>query len=129
MSKKFWHVGLTVEDLDKAIAQYEKLGLKVSDKFEKDEPHARAALLMHSSGAGLELWQWLDLEHPQVKFIKNHIAFLSDNPREDVEALQKKGCKIVIPETVGILVTYTFLEDPNGTYIEIAKAKEDYGSI
>jgi len=129
MATKFWHVGLTVEDLDKAIAEYESLGLKVLDRFEKDEPHALAALLMGLGGAGVELWQWIDLEHPEVQFIRSHIAFLSDNPREDVAMLEERGCKIVIPETVGMLVAYTFLRDPSGTYIEIAEAKDGYGSI
>lgn len=127
MSMKFWHGGLSVDDLNKAVAQYENLGLRVVDKFEKDEPHAMAALLVGENGAGVELWHWLDESHPQVRFIKNHIAFLSDSPREDVAKLEEQGCKVVIPETVGKVVTYTFLQDPNGTYIEIAEAKDGYG--
>lgn len=125
---KFWHVGLSVDDLDKSISRYEGLGLKLVDKFEKDKPHALAALMIGTNGSGVELWQWLDESHPQVKFIKNHLAFLSDDPQTDVTKLEKQGCKIVIPETTGMLVTYTFLEDPDGTYIEIARAKEGYGS-
>ncbi len=129
MATKFWHVGLTVKNLDKAIALYESLGLKVIDKFEKVEPHANAALMAGPNGAGVELWQWLDELHPQVELIRNHIAFLSDNPDEDVAKLKKQGCKIVIPKTVGILVTYTFLQSPDGKYIEIAQTKDGYGSI
>jgi len=124
---KFWHVGLTVSDLDESISRYEELGLNVVDKFEKDQPHAQAALMLGATGVGVELWQWLDEDHPQVKIIKNHIAFLSDDPREDVKKLEKRGCRIVIPETVGKLVTYTFLEDPDGKYIEIAEVKDGYG--
>lgn len=123
----FWHIGLTVKDLDKAIDQYESLGLKLVDKFEKPEPHANAALMIGKNGSGVELWQWIDKSHPQVEFIKSHIAFLSDSPREDVTELKKLGCKIIIPETVGMIVTYTFLEDPNGAYIEIAQTKDGYG--
>lgn len=124
---KFWHVGLTVENLDAAIAQYKLLGLKVKDKFEKDTPHALAALMLGPNGTGVELWQWLDKNHSQVECIKNHLAFISDNPKEDIRILEKQGCEVVIPETTGMLVTYTFLRDPNGAYIEIAETKNGYG--
>jgi catechol 2,3-dioxygenase-like lactoylglutathione lyase family enzyme len=124
---KFWHVGLTVDNLEESIPQYEQLGLEVKDKFEKDTPHALAALMIGPNGVGVELWQWLDPSHPQVEYIKNHLAFLSDDPRKDVQALVEVGCKVVIPENIGKIVTYTFLQDANGTYIEIAEAKEGYG--
>jgi catechol 2,3-dioxygenase-like lactoylglutathione lyase family enzyme len=65
MATKFWHVGLSVDDLDKAIEQYEKLDLKVVDKFEKDQPHALVALLIGPNGTGIEAWQWLDKSDPQ----------------------------------------------------------------
>lgn len=129
MAEKFWHVGLSVDDLDSAITQYESLGLKVVDKFEKNEPHALAALMIGANGSGVELWQWLDDGHPQVEFIRSHIAFLSDKPRETVAKLQEQGYQIVIPETIGKIVTYTFLLDPNGTYVEIAQAKDGYGTV
>jgi hypothetical protein len=101
---KFWHVGLTVDNLEESIPQYEQLGLEVKDKFEKDTPHALAALMIGPNGAGVELWQWLDSSHPQVEYIKNHVAFLSDDPRKDVQVLVDSGCKVVIPETIGKIV-------------------------
>ncbi len=124
MIKKFWHVGVSVKDLDKSIAQYRKLGFKVVDRFEKPEPHALAAELEHSNGSGVELWQWLDEKHPQVEFIKSHIAFASDDIDNDVQTLVDQGCEIVIPKTKGIIVTYTFVRDPSGNYIEIAEIKD-----
>ena len=125
---KFWHVGLSVENLDNAISEYEELGLEVKDRFEKDEPRALAALMIGPSGSGVELWQWLDESHPQVEFIRSHVAFLSDEPDATVERLQSQGYEIVISKTVGKLVTYTFLRDLSGNFIEIAEAKEGYGS-
>jgi len=124
MIKKFWHVGLTVKDLDQAIAQYQKLGFEVVDKFEKDEPRAHVAQLKHANGSGVELWQWLDEKHPNVEFIRSHIAFTSDDINKDVAQLVDQGCEIVIPKTEGMTVTYVFVRDPSGSYIEIAEVKD-----
>ena len=124
MIKRFWHVGLTVEDLNSAIEQYQNLGFELVDKFEKDEPHALAAEMKHTNGSGIELWQWFDQAHPQVEFIKNHIAFVSNNQDEDVRQLVEQGWEIVIPKTTGVIVNYVFLRDPSGNYIEIADVKE-----
>ncbi len=124
MIRKFWHVGLSVENLDKAIAEYKKLGFNVAQKFEKPEPKAHAAHLTHPNGSGIEMWEWIDHDHPQVEFIKNHIAFQSDNIDKDIESLVAQGWEVVIPKTVGVTVTYSFVRDPSGDYIEIAEVKE-----
>lgn len=124
MIKKFWHVGLTVNDLEKALEDYKFLGFEVTEKFEKQEPHALVAILSHPSGPGIEAWQWLDENHPQVKFIKNHTAFTSDDQDRDVKKLVDQGWEIVITKTTSVLVAYTFLRDPSGNYVEIADIKE-----
>jgi predicted enzyme related to lactoylglutathione lyase len=125
MATKFWHIGLTVEDLDSSIAQYEALGLNLENRFDKDTPQAMAAILLGPNGAGVELWQWLEPDHPQVEHIRQHIAFKSDNHEDDVAQLEAQGCQVVIPKTVGKLVTYTFLVDQNGQNIEIASTTKD----
>ena len=122
MIKKFWHVGVTVQDLDEAIAQYEKLGFELEKKFEKPEPHGLAAIVKHPNGSSLELWQWLDKDHPQVAFISNHLAFLSDDIDSDVQKLIDAGGRVVIPKTKGVLVTYAYVQDKDGNYIEIAES-------
>ncbi len=124
MIKKFWHVGLSVKNLDEAIAYYKNLGFEIVDKFEKSEPHALAAEMKHANGSGIEIWQWLDHSHPQVEFIKNHIAFVSDDQDADVQKLVDQGWEIVIPKTTGVKVTYVFLRDPSGNYVEITDIKD-----
>ncbi|MFI5270587.1 MAG: VOC family protein [Candidatus Saccharimonadales bacterium] len=123
MIKKFWHVGLTVKNLDEAITQYALLGFTVSKRFEKPEPHGYAAIVDHPNGSSLELWQWIDTVHPQVEYIKKHLAFISDNIEEDIEKLVAQGCEVVIPKTEGVLVFYSYVRDPSGNYIEIAQDK------
>lgn len=125
MITKFWHVGFSVANLDEAIVDYTKLGFELVNKFEKDEPHAYAAEMKHPNGSGIELWYWLDKNHPQVGFIKSHIAFVSDDQDADVKILVDQGWGVVIPKTVGIKVTYIFLRDISGNYIEIAKVKDE----
>lgn len=123
MIKKFWHVGVTVNNLDNAIAQYELLDFKVTKRFEKPEPQANAAIVEHANGSALELWEWIDGEHHQVEYIKSHLAFLSDNLDEDIAKLVEQGCEVVIPRTEGVIVLYSYVRDPNGNYIEIAQEK------
>jgi predicted enzyme related to lactoylglutathione lyase len=124
MITKFWHTGITVKDLDKAISQYELLGFKLTRKFEKPEPHANAAIVEHHNGSALELWEWIDHDHPQVEYIKSHLAFMSDNLDEDITKLVEQGCEVVIPKTEGVLVLYSYVRDPNGNYVEIAQEKQ-----
>jgi catechol 2,3-dioxygenase-like lactoylglutathione lyase family enzyme len=123
MIKKFWHVGLTVNNLDMGIAEYEKLGFELDHKFEKPEPKAHAAHMKHSNGSGIELWEWIDEGHPQVEFIRRHMAFESDDFDNDVKELLARGYELVIPKTPGVTVTYAFVKDKSGNFIEIAERK------
>jgi catechol 2,3-dioxygenase-like lactoylglutathione lyase family enzyme len=121
MITTFLHNGFAVEDLDKAIGLYKKLGFRVVGRFEKPEPKAHVAQLQSKNVTGIELWQFVDLNHPQVKYIRQHIAVASDDLEKDIEELVKQGCEVVIPITKGVILTYAFIRDPSGNYIEIAK--------
>ncbi len=125
MIKKFWHVGLTVNNLEEGIAEYEKLGFTLADKgvLEKPEPKAHFAFLDHANGSGIELWEWLEKDHPQIEFIKRHMAFESDDFDNDLQKLTDEGYELVIPKTPGVTVTYAFIKDKSGNYIEIAERK------
>jgi catechol 2,3-dioxygenase-like lactoylglutathione lyase family enzyme len=123
MIKKFWHVGLTVNNLEKGIAEYQRLGFEVAKRFEKPEPKAHAAHMTHPNGSGIELWEWIDKDHPQIEFIKRHIAFESDDLETDLKELTKNGYEVVIPKTKGVTAVYAFVKDKSGNYIEIAEKK------
>ena len=124
MIKKFWHVGVSAKDLEKTIHEYEKLGFVLAERFDKPEPEAHVAQMDHPSGVGVEIWQWVDENHPQTEYIKDHVAFVSDDLDKDVEEFVADGCKIVIPRTQGIKVEYVFVKDPNGKYLEIVQEKQ-----
>lgn len=120
---RLWHAGIAVKDLDEAIALWEHLGFKVKQKFEKDEPAARAALLEDKGGQGVELWQFTG-NSPLNQYVGRHIAFKCDDATNVAEQLKKQGFTEVIPYTRGVMVNYIFLQDEFGTYFEFAEVKE-----
>jgi catechol 2,3-dioxygenase-like lactoylglutathione lyase family enzyme len=113
MIKRFWHTGFGVKDLEKAIVEYETLGFKVMQRFEKTEPRSIAVHMDHHNGSSIELFQFFDEKHPQVEFIKQHMAFVTDNIDEDIKKLESEGCEVV--------KHFAFLRDQNGQYIELAE--------
>lgn len=122
MLRKILHTGVSVADLEQAIALYASLGFSVANRFEKPEPKARVATVKKDETA-FELWQFEDTNHPLVAFIKNHIAIYSDNLAEDIEALTQQGHKLVIPITEGVVLRYAFVQDASGTCYEVATEK------
>lgn len=121
MIKGFLHTAFEVDDIEQAIDFYSNLGFKVTKQFDKPEPHAKAAHISNSQGATFEIWQFIDKDHPQVEIIRRHIAFESDDLDSDIEALREQGCELVIPVTKGVTLTYAFVRDPSGNYIEIGQ--------
>jgi len=121
MIKGFMHVGFEVDDIDRALEFYKQLGFELKRQFDKPEPEAKAAHIANASGETFELWQFIDKDHPQVEFIRQHIAFESDNLEEDIQNFVEQGCELVIPVTKGVTMTYAFVRDPSGNNIEIGQ--------
>ncbi|MCW1907921.1 MAG: VOC family protein [Candidatus Saccharibacteria bacterium] len=121
MITKFLHTAFTVNDLDAAIAQYASLGFKLQKQFEKPEPHAMVAHVANAEGITFEIWQFIDSQHPQVEFIKRHIAFESDNLEVDLTKYKELGFEEVIPITQGVSMRYAFVRDQSGNCIEIGQ--------
>lgn len=84
---ELWHAGFVVKDLGEATATWEKLGFKVAQKFEKDEPLAHAALMEDKNGKGVELWQFTN-DSQLNKFIGRHVAFKCDDVAVTAEYLK-----------------------------------------
>jgi catechol 2,3-dioxygenase-like lactoylglutathione lyase family enzyme len=117
------HTGVEVADLAEAMRLYRSLGFEVANQFDKPEPKAKVAT-MRKGEAAFELWQFEDTNHPQVSFIRNHVAFYSNDLAADVQTFLEKGYKLVIPITEGVKMRYAFVQDPAGTCYEIASEKE-----
>ncbi len=121
MIKGLIHIGFEVEDIQPAIDFYEQFGFGLKKKFDKQEPQAKVAHIVNSGGEVFELWQFIDKDHPHVKFIRKHTAFESSNIEEDVQNLLNQGCELVIPITKGVTLMYAFVKDKSGNIIEIGQ--------
>lgn len=122
MLKHVLHTGIEVDDLAKTVDLYKNLGFEVANEFNKPEPKAKVVTVKKGETA-FELWQFEDKDHPQVAFIRNHVAIYSDDLQQDVQALVDKGFKLVIPITEGVILRYAFVQDPAGACYEIATSK------
>lgn len=116
------HTGIAVDNLEQSITLYESIGYKVVNKFHKPEPSAEVATVQNGDVA-VELWKFESFDHPYTAYIGNHIAFYSDNLDEDIQSMQSKGYKVVIPITDGVLLRYAFVQDASGATYEIATNK------
>lgn len=122
MLTKVLHTGVRVEDVESATDLYVSLGFTIRNKFEKPEPKAQV-ITVEKDGAAFELWQFEDVDHPQVQFIQNHIALYSNDLTADVARFVNKGFKLVIPETDGVTLRYAFVQDSSGLTYEIGTDK------
>lgn len=123
MLKNILHTGIAVPDLDEAIKLYQSLGFQISKQFHKDDINADIVMLSKGE-ATYELFKFYNEKHPQVQFIRNHIAIYSDALEEDLNQLLSKGYKLVIPITEGVVFRYAYLQDAAGINYEIATSKE-----
>jgi len=121
MITRFLHTAFEVQDLNEAIKFYRKLDFSLTKQFDKPEPQAKVAHLSSNNGVVFEIWQFIDKTHVQVEFIRRHIAFESDDLEQDIDKLVEDGCVLVIPITKGVTMTYAFVRDTSGNYLEIGQ--------
>lgn len=120
--KKVLHTGLAVPKLKTAVELYQSLGFEVAKKFHK--PDLDADIAMVSKGqTTFELFQFNNPNHPQIEFIRNHIAIYSDAIEEDISKLLTQGYKLTIPITEGMVFRFAYVQDTSGTNYEIATEK------
>jgi catechol 2,3-dioxygenase-like lactoylglutathione lyase family enzyme len=123
MLKKILHTGLAVPRLSEAIVMYNSLGFIVTKQFHKPDLNADVAMVTRGETT-FELFEFHNLDHPHVKFIRNHIAIYSDDIEKDVDSLLEEGYKLVIPINEGMVFRFAFLQDKSGTNYEVATEKD-----
>lgn len=90
------HVGVAVENLEAAVAFYEKLGLKVAHREEVPSQKVKVAF-MQAGQAAVELLQPTSEEGAVAKFLKtkgpgmHHVAFRVESVGKDMERLKNQG--------------------------------------
>lgn len=124
MLRRFLHSGLAVPNLEKAVEMYGPLGFKVTKKFHKPDIDADVAMISNGE-ATLELFEFHNFDHPQVEFIRNHIAIYSDDIESDVKSFIDQGYKLTIPITEGMIFCFAYVQDAAGTNYEIASEKRE----
>lgn len=113
---------MSVEDLKKAVRLYESLGFEVVKKFHKIDLDADVAMVS-KDGTTFELFQFNNHNHPQVEFIRSHVAIYSTDLEKDIAELQSQGYKLTIPITEGMIYRFAYLRDKAGANYEIATGK------
>ncbi len=114
------HLGFRVDDLEKAIGVYQKLGFSVETKFGKGD-WAHAAM-MRKGQDGIELFQFKNPEDVLSKKISNHTAFTTDDIEADVKLFLDNGYVLSIPISSGTVVKrYAYVEDQYGVQIELCE--------
>jgi catechol 2,3-dioxygenase-like lactoylglutathione lyase family enzyme len=137
------HAGITVGDLDRAIAFYrDGIGLQVQMVFERDDetiakvvgmPGARLRIAFMRAGdetTRLELLQYLDPRGQPLDFRSNqpgsgHVCFRVDDVAAAAERLRAAGATLISDGPVELLqgpnagARVMYLRDPEGAAVEI----------
>ncbi|MDY6915237.1 MAG: methylmalonyl-CoA epimerase [Candidatus Cloacimonadota bacterium] len=100
MLEKIDHIGIAVEDLDEAIALYEKMGLKLAGTEIVEDQKVKVAFFPIGE-IRLELLEPTNEESPIAKFIQkkgagiHHIAFKTDDTASELKQIENNGLKLI----------------------------------
>ncbi len=96
------HVGLAVDDLERAVATYERLfGATVESRAEGD---GLRGVMVRVGGDRIELLASGDQETPVGRFLSrrgpgmHHVAYSSDDIRADLRSLAEQGVELIDAE-------------------------------
>ena len=128
----FIHTSIRTSNIDKSIDFYTRLmGLKLLSRREIPQNNAEIAFLQDPEGKGAKLE--LTFYRKQKKFIQadyeerlfDHIAFEVENMEQTVSLMRKEKVTITDePFRLGPAESLiAFIEDPDGTLIELIKRR------
>jgi len=122
MIRKIDHTGLLADDLGSTIARLEKIGFEKEAEFNLTKPKARGALLA-CGGNQIELFEFENQDDEWVEYIRNHVAFASNDIKNDITLLEGQGYNLTIPLQEFSEVSYAFLRDESGNNVELIERK------
>lgn len=131
MIKKLDHVAIAVNNLDEALAAYEKLfGLKAEKIENVPDQGVKAALLPIGEGSEIELIQPVNNESGVAKFLEkkgegiHHIALEVENVDQELKSLSAQGVTLIDKEPrSGLAGRIAFLhpKSTRGVLIELCQ--------
>jgi len=119
---RIMHTCLNVMDLDRSIIFYrDRLGLKLTRRFEVKENNAEIAFLEDPDGNAVELTHWRDKKQLAEGDNLDHIAFGVKDMKATIERLRGQGVTIAMePFTLkGGSHQIAFIKDPDGNWLEL----------
>ncbi len=143
MSKALIHVGMTVKDLDRTIAFYEKYfgfhtemrGAFPADFFQeysslyglKEGVYSDIAFLVSPNGIVLELFQFSEIEEagaaPWTRTGYHHLCLMVESVPEIYKTMSSEGVEFYFPPAYRgdpkDNAYWTFFKDPDGNMVEL----------
>ena len=131
MIKKIRHIGVIVEDFDRAIKKFEGFGLSISEIMEREEFGMKIAffpvgdtLIEFLSFSPDKGWDPMHTMQRSQKGAINHICFEVDDLEATIRDFEKNGAKIVEdapkPGAHGRIVFF-YPETTEGVLIELCE--------
>jgi lactoylglutathione lyase len=127
----FVHASIRTSNMDKSIDFYSRLlGLKLQSRREIKQNNAEIAFLQDAQGKGCTLE--LTFYRNQTKFSQpeyeerlfDHLGFEVADMNKTLSAMRKENITITDkPFKLGSNTTIAFIEDPDGTLIELIERK------
>ena len=134
MKPKLDHIGIAVEDIEKAVETYERLGFTVESVDDVPGFGVRVAFLPMESG-NVELVQPVKDDSAMAKYLEkkgegiHHLCFEVYDIRAELKRLEAAGVQLVdkVPRTGahGTLVAFLHPKSTGGVLIELAEKSGD----
>jgi len=130
-SSMFVHTSIRTSNMERSIDFYSKfLGLKVKSRREIKQTNAEIAFLQDSQSKGctLELTFYRNQEKfdqpPYENRLFDHLGFIIFNMEETISCMKNAGATVTDePFKLNENTTIAFIEDPDGTLIELIEHK------
>ena len=130
MKPKLDHIGMAVEDIEKAVETYEKLGFTAEAIEDVPAFGVKVAFLPMESGS-VELVQPVANESAMAKYLEkkgqgiHHLCFEVEDIRAELARLEAAGVQLVdkVPRqgAYGTLVAFLHPKSTGGVLIELAQ--------